>query len=168
MPHFWHCFWGDVNRIYSPQISKSTHQSKDTPGVQCIAVSYRNRGEGLFTGIWVRGVLKEQKWLKDSYISKAHPSRGGSSQKLETWHVLQSVGSSAGWRVPFVGNSVGSSLFHVACLVSASSGQINLSESIFQKSLLVAYVLGWRDPVNLVSFRDFLETLSCLLPEGKE
>lgn len=70
----------------------------------------------------MRGVLKEQKWLKDNYITKANPSM----EKLETWHVLQSVDSSAGWRVPFVGSSVGSSLLYVASLVSASSGQINL------------------------------------------
>ena len=38
---------------------------------------------GFLTGISVRGYLQEQKWLKDSCITKAHPSMGDSSQSWE-------------------------------------------------------------------------------------
>lgn len=44
----------------------------------------------LLTGIWVRGYLQEQR-LEDRCVMKAHPSMGGSSQKLRTWSPLHSL-----------------------------------------------------------------------------
>ena len=38
---------------------------------------------GFLTGMWVRGHLQEQKQLKGSCISKAHPSMDDSSQSWE-------------------------------------------------------------------------------------
>lgn len=46
---------------------------------------------GLFTGVWASGYLLEQKWLKDSCLSKGHFSMGDSSQKLEAWSTLDSL-----------------------------------------------------------------------------
>jgi hypothetical protein len=40
---------------------------------------------GLLTGIRIGDYFLEQKQLKDSCITKAHPSMGDSSQKLGTW-----------------------------------------------------------------------------------
>jgi hypothetical protein len=43
-------------------------------------VIHRNNGEGL---------LQQQKLLKDSYITKAHPCMDNSSQKLGSWNTLK-------------------------------------------------------------------------------
>lgn len=40
------------------------------------------------------GYLQEQKWLKDSYMVKAHCSLGGSSQKLRVWSTVHSLQAS--------------------------------------------------------------------------
>jgi hypothetical protein len=46
-------------------------------------------GEGLLTGVWVKGYLQEHKWLRGSCISKAHPSV--SDKRLETFSTLYSL-----------------------------------------------------------------------------
>lgn len=38
---------------------------------------------GLLTAIWLRGYMKEWKWLKDSCLTKAHQSMGDSSQSWD-------------------------------------------------------------------------------------
>jgi hypothetical protein len=46
----------------------------------------------------VKGCLQEQKWFKDSFIIKAHPSMGDNSQNLKTWEfTTQPAGSLTGW-----------------------------------------------------------------------
>ena len=53
------------------------------------------------------------------------------SQKLKNLeHTAQHVGSSTGWRVSFQRDSVGRRLFQAAWLVSASSKQLVLSQSL--------------------------------------
>jgi hypothetical protein len=73
----------------------TTEVQLDEP-MSLTGVTYRNVGEGLqeygggVTGIWGRGYLQEQKWLKDSCITTAHPSTGHSSE-LGTWRSLSSL-----------------------------------------------------------------------------
>lgn len=60
-----------------------TDQTKDTTKVKpeepssFIGVTYT-------TGVWVRGCLQEAEMAKDNRITKAHPSMGDSSWKMET------------------------------------------------------------------------------------
>ena len=117
---------------------------------------------GLLTGIWVRGYLQEQKWLKDSCVTKA--SMGGSSQKLRSWSTLCSVQAIQQVQESFPGGSVGLSLFQVAGLILESSLKFGSSEHPCSLSYLrlplsslclQPFCLG-RGQVNLVSFRDFL------------
>lgn len=72
---------------------------------------------------------------------------------------------------------VGKCLFQVVHVVlapsrqvgwSASSGQLGLSESVSQQTLLLIDTLRKRESVNLASFLDFLKLLSSSLPELKE
>lgn len=100
---------------------------------------------GLLTGQWVRGNLEELKWPKDSCTTKALPSMGGWLPKAGKQEgITQAWGSSRVERNPFQQGSFSE------CL---SAG-------------LTAYgSLGGGNPVNLVSFTDFLEPLSYFLPE---
>lgn len=50
--------------------------------MSCVEVTYRNIGRGYF---------QDQKLLRDSCITKAHPIMAGSSQKLEPWSLLPSL-----------------------------------------------------------------------------
>lgn len=56
---------------------------------------------GLFTGIWVRDYLQEQKWLRQLYHQSAHSSMGYTQlTKLGTWssrHCLQAAQQVTEW-----------------------------------------------------------------------
>ena len=109
--------------------------------------------------MWVRGYLQEQNWLKDRR-TKAHPSMGDSSWKLRARSSLHnsqkhqslervSLGQLS---LPetLLGNLSGFHLFQIAWLFLVSLS-----------SPYCFYSIG--KEVNLVSFRDFLKPLSCLL-----
>lgn len=94
----------------------------------------------LFMGVWVRGYLQEQQWLKDSCIAKAYPNVHESSQRWEPrghcpacrqLNKLESVSASF-------------CFFQVAGLVLDI-----FAAQLVWKSLLCSLVV-------LVSFRDFL------------
>lgn len=136
---------------------------------------------GSLTGMWVRGHLQEQKWLKVSCLTKCqHGWQLTKTENLE--HTAQSAGSSKAQRFSLPGNSGSLSLFHVPKLagpflfpyqaglyhflllhlISASSGcLLVLCESV----LLIMYTWWGRGLVNSVSFSNFLKLLSCSFPE---
>ena len=60
----------------------------------------------------MKGHWQEQKWLSEHCITKAHPSMGDISQRLEI--ITQPAGSSTSCRVSFPSDSVGLSLFLAA------------------------------------------------------
>ena len=111
----------------------------------------------LLTGVRMRGYLQEQKWLKDSWITKARLRTTDNSQKLRPWSILCSL--EAPQQVvecPFqVTHLVSASYRQQLDLVSESSLLLGVSESGSQKSLCL--LLEARGPLNLVSFRNFLE-----------
>lgn len=107
------------------------------------------------------GLSQEQKWFKDSCITKAHPGMGDRSWKQETsrsQHNLQTA------------QQVRECPFQVTQLVCASCRQLSwlcLPECNFLQSLRLIYVLvcvwrGGERVVNLISFRNFLKILSSL------
>ena len=53
----------------------------------------------LLTQMWVSGYLQEQKQLKDSCITKAHPSMFDSTQAGNLKHTAQLAGNSTGWSI---------------------------------------------------------------------
>lgn len=130
--------------------------------------------EGLHGGMWVKSYLPEQKWLRDTCVTKTHPSMGDKS-----WR--QPAGSSPDGRVSFPSDSVGLTplwgslaglsfvpgslavlhIFKAAWRVSAPSKKLGLSKS----DITVYTLLGEKGLVNSVGFRDFQELfLSCLFP----
>jgi len=68
---------------------------------------------------WVGVVKKNRNRLKDSCITKGHPSRKDSSQNLV--HPTQLSGNSTSWSVPLSGYSTSLSLFYIAQLILSSS-----------------------------------------------
>lgn len=58
--------------------------------------------------------------------------------------------------------------FQAVQLVRASSQKLSCSESVAKQSLLLIYAWGRSSIMNLVSFRELLYPLSCLLPEFNE
>lgn len=116
------------------------------------------------------GQFQEKKrLLQDSCITKDHPSMGDNSWKLETYSVLPSLQEALlGWRVSFPGSSIDLSLLQAAQLVSASFGQLSLCKNVSQPVLLLICSWWGGGLENLVSFRNFLKTLSSLLPELNE
>lgn len=100
-------------------------------------------------GIWGRGYLQEQKWLR----------KGGSLE-----HTAQPAGSSMGWECPFQltqllyhlpGSVAGFCLFQEAGLVS----EVFFAAWFVQQwiSSLYCLLLGGRGLVNLVCVTDFLK-----------
>lgn len=61
-----------------------TDQSADIPNIQIAELEVLL---GLLIGMWLRGYLKDQKWLTGSYITKA-TQHGWQTQKLETCSTL--------------------------------------------------------------------------------
>jgi hypothetical protein len=92
-----------------PTTDQSTDATKLSEPMNFIGVTYRNMSEGY---------LQEQKWLKDSCITKVHPSMGDSSHRGTLKHTAQSAGSSTGLRVSFPSSTV---------LVWAFSSQLSWS-----------------------------------------
>jgi hypothetical protein len=83
--------------FYSPQIGNSWKTKVWIPPKSNLVDQWASLG--LLTEVGVRSHLQEHKWLKDNCITKAQPSMGDSSQKLENLeHTAQPPGSSAGWR----------------------------------------------------------------------
>ena len=111
----------------------------------------------LLTGVEMRGYLQEQKWLKDSWITKARLRTTDNSQKLRPWSILCSL--EAPQQVvecPFqVTHLVSASYRQQLDLVSESSLLLGVSESGSQKSLCL--LLEARGPLNLVSSRNFMK-----------
>lgn len=110
------------------------------------------------------GLLTGTKSLKNSCITQSLPEDSNSSLKLETWSTLyafrQLRRSQWLFRQPSWSESVpGSSM------VSASSRHLGWSESVFQQT---HSPLARKGLVNLISFRDFLKHLSCLVPKQRE
>ena len=114
--------------LFSPERDPIIDQRKGTTKVES--------GEtmiflGLLTGVGMRGCLEEQERLKNnSYITKAHPSVGDSSQKAKPGATAQPEASSTYPAVPFPSDSGGLSLFPTALLLSAFSRQLVLSQSL--------------------------------------
>lgn len=113
LPSMKYTFWeGDITHFSSSQIGFSqlikVHiQSKFTMLNQWVLLE-------LLIGIWMKGHLLEQTCLKDSSITKAHPSM---SYHSEVMHTTQPVGSSNGYSVSFSGTSPGINRFQVIPLV---------------------------------------------------
>lgn len=116
------------------------------------------------TGIWVKGYLQEQQWLKDRCITKVHLSTSDNSQKPGSWNILQNQETSQkaksfifmwlSWSKPLQG-----SLAVLCFFQAAGSLSIFLTTCLvwmwFSAALLLT--LGGRGLVSLVSFRDFLK-----------
>ena len=110
---------------------------------------------GFLTGISVRGYLQEQKWLKDSCITKAHPSMGDSSQSWEPGahctacrqpHRLGSV---------FPGASVGLNLsWQLSFLLPERDSQLLLL-SLTGRCLMIWSVSGTSCKYYIVDFLSF-------------
>lgn len=108
---------------------------------------------GLITGVWMRHHLQEQKWLKDSCITKATPPwvTDNSQKAGNLERTSQPAGTSTGWRSPFQEPRV----------VWASSRQlvwyVLLPSSSCSLSLQL-YCLLWREgPSESGNFRGFLK-----------
>ena len=108
-----------------------------------IGVTYGNMGER----------LEKQKWLKDSCITKVHPSRGDSSQSWKPGVRAQPAGNPTSWRMsfsgclnwsePFRSSSTGYCLVLVAFLAwesSLNTGRWILSVSGDSWSYFEAYI----------------------------
>lgn len=138
--------------VYSPQI-ENQWQTKVKLGWPWVLL-------GLFTGIWVRGYLQEQKFLKDNCITLACLSTGDSSVSWEP-RALQR---------PPAAHQVGERLSQVPLLSWTSSGSL-AAFCCFQgcprvffaaylcerNSQLLMFTLTGRSLVNPVSFRNFRE-----------
>lgn len=124
--------------------------------------------------MWPRVYLQQQAQLKDSCVTKAHPSMSDSSQKnLKTWSPLNHPGDSstvgecpfqlAHWSKPLPGSSpafvkllghlAGLCFFLADGLASGSSRETGLSES---------------RPCSLAHLRGTLRRLDCLYTPGDE
>lgn len=69
-------FLGDATSIHSPQsdVGSSRQTELQTPSKSSLVNQWVLLR--LCTGIWVRGSLEERKWVRDSWITEAHPNMG--------------------------------------------------------------------------------------------
>lgn len=136
------CPQGDENKcLLTLERVLTIDQSQDTAKANSLT---QRAFLGLLTGIWVKGYSQELKRLKDICITKAHPCVGDSSGKLgNLGHTAQPAGSVEDWRASLPGScaALRVSLSSPSCLASLGSAKL----------------------VDLVSSRDFLKTLNCLL-----
>lgn len=105
----------------------------------------------------LRGYLREQKWLTNSYPPKAHPSMGESSQKLETWNSLHRLHTAQQ-----VERCLLQVLFQAVLQVSTSSRQLVCSQSLLCRLACLTIfsfiaTQGCRILVNLINFWNFLK-----------
>lgn len=109
---------------------------------------------GLLTGIWMRGNLEDQKWLNNSYISKAYPNMCSSSWKLGIGSTLHSLETTDKRTVFRSGGSVSLSLLQIAKLVFGSPKQ-------FGWSLLLSACLAGLLPSSWACLKVFFQ--GCLV-----
>lgn len=111
---------------------------------------------GLLSGMWVRGYLKEYKWLKDSCTTQCLPQHERCSWNLET---TQLAGKLPCWRVPPPNIAAGLCLFQAGSLVwgtvSVSLGRKGPSESDQFRGLPEAFVRGSLPVHFLSSWTDY-------------
>lgn len=119
-----HYCQGEINKcLLTPDRDSTTHQVRIPPKSnlvnQCVLLV-------LLIRIWVKNYLLGQKQLRDSCITKANPSMGDSSRKLE--HTAWPTGSSIHWRLSLPSDNL--KLFQAAGLVWESSGQLSWNLSL--------------------------------------
>jgi len=128
-------FWRDATHA-------STQPSREPMIKQSVDTSNLVSRWVLLTGVWVRGYLQEQKWLRVSCLRKAHPSVSDSSRMLTTWSTLHSLQAAQQvGKFPFQ-RSAGLTLFQAAWLVVPSSAHALCSlraAVLVSERLLAAY-----------------------------
>lgn len=97
-----------------------------------------------------------------SFLGVTHKSRNGQkaavSRSPRAWMTAHAAWTCRAhyraWRKP-----------HTLKSVTFQAAQVYLLYSAFPQSLLLICTWGWRGSVSLISFRNFLKLLSCLVPD---
>lgn len=138
--------WSDTTHTLLSSDRKPTTEHSTKSHLQSQAWWTRNLYCGHVTGVYVRGCLWQQKWLKYNCITKAHPSMGDSSQGWDPRAYCTLAVSLPDWRLSLPGTSIGFSLFQAARLVSAFRllWVICRCDSALLRGTLISYLLIWQ------------------------
>lgn len=108
---------------------------------------------------------KKKKWIKDYCIRQDWPQHWWQLTHGNIYQTAQFEGNLSDRKLSFPGSLFCLNNCQGPQIVIASSQLLSLSEILYQQVLLFICVWRVRSTVYLVSFRNFLNTLSCLLPE---
>lgn len=119
----------------------------------------QNADEGLLT--------KKKKRLRDYWISQDWPKHWWQLTHGSIYQTAQFEGSLIDRKVSFPGSLFGLNHCQGPQIVTAYSRLLSLPEILYQQILFFICVWKVKSTVHLISFRNFLKPLSCLLPEYK-
>lgn len=115
----------------------------------------------------MRVCLLRKKRLRDYWISQDWPKHWWQLTHGNIYQTTQFESSLIVRKVSFPGSSFGLNHCQGPQIVPAYSQLLNLPEILYQQVLFFICVWKVKSTVHLVSFRNFLKPLSCLLPEYK-
>lgn len=115
----------------------------------------------------MRVYLLRKKRLRDYWISQDWPKHWWQLTHGSIYQTAQFEGSLIDRKVSFPGSLFGLNHCQGPQIVTAYSRLLSLPEILYQQILFFICVWKVKSTVHLISFRNFLKPLSCLLPEYK-